>query len=63
VNNLLQLNNVVNYLAEKHHLEAQAKDRHTTEEKTLFAKLQGIYVTVLLFYVVVNLTFESLSSF
>jgi len=47
VNNLLQLNNVVTYLAEKHQLEAQAKDRHTTEEKALFAKLQGIYVTVL----------------
>ena len=47
MNNLLQLNDVVKYLAEKHQLEAQAKDRHTTEEKALFAKLQGIYVTVL----------------
>jgi len=63
VNNLLQLKDVVKYLAEKHQLEAQAKDRHTTEEKVLFAKLQGIYVSAFLFNVVVNLTFESTSSF
>jgi len=48
VNNLLLLKDVFKYLAEKHQLEAQAKDCHTSTEKELFAKFQGVVLIVVL---------------